>query len=101
MNQSSVAHGKTHPISGHAVALGQRVKLDPHFLSPLSLQEAGSPVTVEAQIGICEVMDHDDFMLTGEFHHFLEKFQVHHPSRGVVGIGYDEHLWLGPGEFGG
>ncbi len=61
------------------------------------MEKARRPIAVEHQIGIGQIVDHDDVVLLGERHNFFEELEVHNGRRRIVRKIDDQDLgaWKG------
>ena len=91
-----VAAHEPDPPAWHIVGLGKGKELDAHLLCARHLQEAGGLIAVEEEVGIGEVVDHEQVVLAREIHHAVEELQVHDRSRRVMGKAQQQQLRSGP-----
>ena len=92
-----IPDAKTDPPSRHVIAFRQGEKFDADLLRPRRLQKARRLVAVEYQVGIGQVMHHQELVLFGEIDDLFEEVEVHHLRGRVVRKIDDQHFRLGPG----
>ena len=93
----AVARAEAHAPAGHGIAFGHGEEFHAHIFGAFGLQEAGGHIAVKHQVRVGQVVNDPDFVFFGEIHHFLEKFQAGHLTRGVVRVVDDEQLGVRPG----
>ena len=94
--ETGVADHEADPPAGHVVALGQGEKFHRHILGAGHLHDRGRLVAVEHDVGVGEVMHHQDAVLLRHRHDLLEELQFHALRGGVAGEVEDEHLRARP-----
>ncbi len=94
--QALVADHEAHPPARHVVALGQGEEFHRHVLGALHLHDGGGLVAVEDDVGVGDVVHHQDAVLLRHGHHLLEEFEFHALGGGVGREVQDEHLRLRP-----
>src|SRR3989338_2992949 len=97
VDQFRVADHKADAPAGHVVALGQGEELHGYVLGSRHLHDRGGLPAVVDDVGIGQVVDHQDIVLLGQGHHALEEIQLHALGGGVGRKAQDHHLRLGNG----
>ena len=91
----AIAGGEAHAPAGHVVALGHRREFAADALGPFDRQETRRLISVEADVAIGEVVNHEEAVLLGKGDDLFKKRPVHDGRRRVVRIVDDQDL--GPG----
>ena len=81
--------------AGHVVALGHGEEFHRHVPGAGHFHDGGGPVAVEDDVGVGQVMHHQDVVLLGQGHHPLEEVELDAARRGIAGEAQDHHLGLG------
>ena len=79
-----IADAETDAPARHAVRLGEAEELHADLLGSGHLQQRGSPVAVERQVGIREVVDDEDGLRAREVDDALEELALDREARRVV-----------------
>ena len=80
----TVADTKPDSPAGHVIGLGQCVKLDAHILGLRHLQKTRRLVTVERDIRVGQIVNHNHIVLFGKCDDFLKELEIDYRSRGIV-----------------
>src|SRR5690606_19258071 len=95
IDELTVAHHETDAPARHVVAFAHGEELDRDVARAFDLHDGGRHIAVETDVGVGQVVHHQDVVLFGQRHHALEKAQVDALGRGIAGKAQDHHLGLG------
>ena len=93
-DQVFVANHKADPPAGHVVAFGHREKLHRHVTRARHLHDRWRRPAVEGDVGIGQIVNHQDVVGFGESDDACEKIELDTHRGGVRGEAQNEHLWL-------
>src|SRR4030095_9740276 len=97
MDNIPITHRKPHPPPRHVVTFRQRKKFDSDLFSTWNLKQARRLVTIEGQIRICQVVNHDQLIFLCELDDALEEIQLHYFRGWIMGKTDDKQFGLRPG----
>ena len=87
-----IADAEADAPAGHIIGLGHAEEFHCDVLGPGNLENRGRHVPVKDEVGVSEVMYHDDAVCPGELHHASEEVELHRLARGIMGEGKNEML---------
>ena len=97
MHKVLVADHEADSPTGHVVALAHGEKLDRHIAGTRHLHDRRRLVAIEGDVGISEVVDHQDVVLAGERDHPLKKVEIDALGGRIARKTQDHHLGLWEG----
>jgi hypothetical protein len=90
--QLFVADHVADPPAGHVVALGHGEELDRDLARARDLQDRRCLIAVEDDIGVGQVMDHQNVVLPGQRDDALEEFEVYAAGGRIARKAENHHL---------
>src|SRR3546814_18098938 len=95
IDQLLVAHHETDSPTGHVVAFAHGEELDGDIARTLDLHAGRPHIAVEGDVGVSQIVNHQNIVLFGHGDDTLEEDPVDTLSRGMDGKTQDPHLRLG------